>query len=160
MLMAKRYLVVRLAGKEFAVPAARICGMMQVRGLHLEASEGLGAAQFLARLHGRALPVYVPNQALGLPQRPVSARSCLLLIGRAGGASSNSAGAESAGFAVMVDSVSRMEEVPPSLCRPRHSSSAFAAGQIRLGEKWRDVLDLEAMPGAGRGSQRDLSRTT
>lgn len=132
--MAHRFLVIRLAGKEFAVPAARICGMLQMRGLQTELLEGRDPVRYMASLHGRTLPIFVPNSRLGLREIPVSARTCLLLIRE-----STELSAE-ARYAIMVDSVSRLEEVPPHHLRPPRS--------IRLGEKWREVLDLDALCGS------------
>jgi chemotaxis signal transduction protein len=131
-----RFLVVRLAGPEYAVPAGRVCGMMQMRGLHVEPMEGLGAMRYLATVHGKALPVYVPNGALGLEERPVSARSCLLLIRSVGVGKRVELDADDAQCAMVVDSISRLEEIPPARCR-------VEPGQVRLGEKWREVIDVD-----------------
>lgn len=138
-----RFLVVRLAGREFAVPARRICGMIQMRGLHVEPLEGLGALRYLATVHGRALPVYVPNGALGLADRPVSARSCLLLIRGTAAGSREELDAAAAQCALAVDSISRLEEIPPASCRPPVQAAQLDPGHVRLGEKWRQVIDLD-----------------
>lgn len=122
------YLVLRLAGREFAIPAARVQGMMQARGMDLKH----------ASVHGRALPVVWPHAPLRLRERPVSARSCLLLIGEPGG---------SPEFAFLVDSVSRVERIPIHHTR-LEPANEFALAQIRLGEKWRDVLDLDKLASA------------
>ncbi|MBI4893213.1 MAG: chemotaxis protein CheW [Acidobacteria bacterium] len=142
----KRFLVVRLAGREFAIPAARICGMMQMRGLQMEPAQGLGAARYLASLHGRALPVYIPNQSLGLADRPVSARSCLLLIrGKASPSQGFDTDAHAADCALVVDSISRLEDLPPNHCRPAADGHGSGTSHVRLGEKWREVLDVEQL---------------
>jgi hypothetical protein len=143
-----RFLVVRLAGREFAVPAWRVCGMMQMRGLHVEPMEGLGSMRYLATVHGKALPVYVPNGALGLEDRPLSARSCLLLIrGAAAGASAvapqEDLDADDAHYALVVDSISRLEEIPRASCRPVNLAAQPDPRQVRLGEKWREVIDVD-----------------
>lgn len=138
-----RFLVVRLAGREFAVPAWRVCGMMQLRGLHLEPMEGLGTMRYLASFHGRALPVYVPNSLLGLEDRPVSARSCLLLIRNGPQKTTEKLDAGAAHCALMVDSVSRLEDIPPASCRRKVSIPMQDPEQVRLGDKWRDVIDVE-----------------
>ncbi len=142
----KRFLVVRLAGREFAIPAARICGMLQMRGLQMEPAQGLGSARYLASLHGRALPVYIPNQSLGLADRPVSARSCLLLIrGKAAPTPGCTTDAHAADCALVVDSISRLEDLPPNLCRPALNGQGAGTTHVRLGEKWREVLDVEKL---------------
>ena len=140
-----RFLVVRLAGREFAVPAWRVCGMMQMRGLHVQPMEGLGPMRYLANVHGKALPVYVPNSALGLEDRPVSARSCLLLIRGAPKASRENLNAGDAQCALVVDSISRLEEIPHALCRPAEKASHPNPRQVRLGEKWREVIDVDSL---------------
>lgn len=137
-----RFLVVRLAGREYAVPAGRVCGMMQMRGLHIEPMEGLGAMRYLATVHGKALPVYVPNGVLGLEDRPVSARSCLLLI-RGAAVQGGDFDAEDAQCAMVVDSISRLEEIQPAFCRPSDRSAPLDTRQVRLGEKWREVIDVD-----------------
>jgi hypothetical protein len=160
MTMGARYLVVRLAGREFAVPASRICGMVQMRGLEVQELAGFGAMRYLASLHGRALPVFVPNGVLGVEDRPVSARSCLLLI--RGGEKAVAAGEEqldagAAHCAMLVDSISRLEEIPAQFRRPSECVSdaekasggektgekAWSREKVRLGEKWRDVIDVD-----------------
>ncbi len=122
------YLVLRLAGREFAIPANRVQGMMQARAMDLER----------ARVHGRELPVVRPHTHLRLREHPVSARSCLLLIGEPGG---------SPEFALLADSVSRVERITIHHTR-LDPSNEFALARIRLGEKWRDVLDLDKLAAA------------
>ncbi len=136
---ATRYLVVRVDGAEFAVPASRVCGMLRMRGVTVETVDGLGPIRYLASLNGRTMPVYVPNRLLGRRDRPISARSCLLLI-----RDQNSHGkdGDSAQRALLVDSISRLEDLPAACLRP---STLGSQGQVRLGEKWRDVLDLDSL---------------
>jgi len=136
---AVRFLVVRLAGREYAIPASRICGMVQMRGLEMQPIEGFGEVRYLANLHGRTLPVYVPNRILGLEEQPVSSRSCLLLIrGERAEGVREALDADAADSALVVDSVSRLAEVPAAFHRT-------SGGQVRLGEKWRDVLDVDLL---------------
>lgn len=137
---ATRFLVVRVDGAEFAVPASRVCGMLRMRGMSVEAVDGLGPIRYLASLNGRTLPVYVPNRLLGRRDRPVSARSCLLLIRDHGTQTGDSS--DGAQRALLVDSISRLEDLPNTCLRPPSTSSS---GQVRLGEKWRDVLDLDSL---------------
>lgn len=134
----KRFLVVRLAGREYAVAASRICGMLQMRGLEMQPVDGFGALRYLASLHGRTLPVYVANERLGLKPQPVSARSCLLLV-REGGSepAQGELDAAAAHCALVVDSISRLEDLPQSCQKP--------PSQVRLGEKWREVLDIDLL---------------
>ena len=126
----ERFLVVRLAGQEFAVPANRVCGMLQMRGLDARPVENEGSLRYLAEVHGKSIPVLVPHARLGLKERPVSARSCVLLI-RA------EEEPHEARCGLMVDSISRMEDISQAQQRP--------SGQIRLGDKWREVLNLDAL---------------
>lgn len=115
-----RFLVVRVAGQEFALPASRVRGMAQVSGLMLTPLEGCDPLRYAVRFDGAVVSVLVPNAALGLPERPISSRSCLLLI-------------DERPEAILVDSVSRFEEVTPACIRP--------PSRVRLGHKWRTVLD-------------------
>lgn len=158
MAVGVRFLVVRLAGREFAVPAWRVCGMMQMRGLPVEPMEGLGAMRYLATVHGKALPVFVPNGALGLEDRPVPARSCLLLIRGGSAAGGDELDAAAAQCALVVDSISRLEEIPPASCRPTGQAARPDPQQVRLGEKWREVIDVDQVC-QSRG-QAVLSRIT
>lgn len=137
-----RFVVVRLGGRDYGVPAGRVCGMMLVRTSDLE-SAPFGPA---VRIEGRAVPVVRPHALLGLAGRPPSARSCLLLI--RGGRRQGQPPAEAA-FALAVDSISRIEDVPAAFYR--------APGRIRLGGVWRDVLDLDAIQRAALASSDSRS---
>jgi chemotaxis signal transduction protein len=133
-----RYLVLRLAGREFAIPAARVHGLMQARGLDLAPAAGSPVRPFRTRIQGQDLPVLQPHGILRLRARPVSARSCLVLIGEPG---------EGPDFALLADSVSRLERVSAHLTR-LEPGNEFASAQVRLGDKWRDVLDLDKLAAA------------
>ena len=115
-----RFLVVRVAGQEFALQASRVRGMAQATGLVLTPREALEPLRYAVHIGGAAVSVIVPNAALGLPERPISCRSCLLLI-------------DERPEAILVDSVSRFEEVTPACIRP--------PSRVLLGHKWRTVLD-------------------
>ncbi|NWF84293.1 MAG: chemotaxis protein CheW [Bryobacteraceae bacterium] len=130
----ERFLIVRLAGKEFAIEAIRILAAMQMRTLRLQPLEWAPGWKHFVELQGRLAPVYCPNQAMGVPERPIGPRTCLVLIG-----SEN--GAQEPEFALQVDSVSRYEEL--SAARVRHQ--AGEGRSIRLGHKWRPVLPLKAI---------------
>lgn len=132
---ASRYLVLRLAGREFAILASRVQGMMQARGLELRPLGGSPSRPWAARVRGCDLPVVLPHAILRLRARPFSARSCLLLIGPPG------ADPE---FALFADSVSRVERVPAHHTR-LDAAGGFTLAQVRLGEKWRDVLDVDKL---------------
>lgn len=125
-----RFVVVRLGGRDYGVPAARVCGMMLVRTADLEPGP-FGPA---VRIEGRAVPVVRPQRLLGLEERPPSARSCLLLVRNR---SSSGEPPADAAFALAVDSISRIEDVPAAFYR--------APGRIRLGGRWSDVLDLDRL---------------
>ncbi len=139
---ATRFLVVRVDGAEFAVPASRVCGMLRMRGMSVEEVDGLGPIRYLASVNGRTLPVYVPNRLLGRRDRPLTARSCLLLIRDHASAPDSAQMQEGAHRALLVDSISRLEDLPAACLRPSGLSST---GKVRLGEKWRDVLDLDSL---------------
>ena len=124
------YLVLRLAGREFAIEAGRVQGMMQARGL--------GEPPGVARVQGRDVRVVQLHDALRLEPRPVSARSVLVLIGAPGAAPD---------YALLADSVSRVEHIPAHLTR-LETENGHAVARVRLGEKWRDVLDLDKLTAA------------
>lgn len=130
-----RFVMVRLGGRDFAIPAARLCGMMLLRTADLHPAPAGGPFRLLLHLNARTVPVLVPHALLGLEERPLSSRSCLLLIRDS--ARQPTPPPADAAFALAVDSVSRIEEVPPSSYRP--------PGRIRLGEAWRDVLDPDPL---------------
>jgi chemotaxis signal transduction protein len=129
----QRYLIVRLAGQEFALPVESLRGMTQMRGLDAQPIEGRGALRFVATWHGRGIPVFMPHVKLQLMERPVSARTCMLLVGRDGD--------QEPSCAVLVDSVSRMEEIPAN----RRRTAPDGKQHIWVGGKWRAVLDVNAL---------------
>jgi hypothetical protein len=130
-----RFVIVRLAGRDFAIPAARLCGMMLTKTASLRQQHPRGPLRFLLELESRSIPVLAPHTLLGLEERPPSARSCLLLVRDPVRPASHPPA--DAAFALAVDSVSRLEDVPPSLYR--------APGRIRLGDAWRGVLDPDQL---------------
>jgi hypothetical protein len=130
-----RFLIVRLAGRDFAVPAACLCGMMLLKTASLQPLHPTGPLRFSLLLGGHAVPVVFPHSLLSLEHRPPSARACLLLVRDPSRAPAPPP--SGAAFALAVDSVSRLEEVPPSHYR--------APGRIRLGDAWRDVLDPDQL---------------
>jgi len=143
-----RFVVVRLGGRDFAIPATRLCGMVLLQTAGLAPTGSPGPLRSSLRFDSRSVPVLHPHALLGLHERPASARSCLLLV-RDGCCHPAPPPAEAA-FALAVDSVSRIEEVPPSSYRP--------PGRIKLGDAWRDVLDLDQLYRAALAAS--ASRTT
>lgn len=141
-----RFVVVRLGGRDYGVPAARVCGMMLVRTADLEAAPPGGPGGEQLRIEGRTIPVLRPHGLLGLKARPASARSCLVLV--RDGARHGGPPAEAA-FALAVDSISRIEDVPAAFYR--------APGRIRLGDGWREVLDLDQLQRAASASPASLT---
>lgn len=116
----QRFLVVRVAGQEFALAATRIRAMTQALGLSLTPIAGLEPLRYVVQIDGAGISVIVPNASLGLPERPISCRTCLLLI-------------DERPEAILVDSVSRFEDVRQEDMRP--------PSRVRLGNKWRTILD-------------------
>lgn len=131
----ERFLIVRLAGKEFAIEAFWILATMQMRTLDLHPLEAPGW-RYVVELQGRLAPVYCPNQAMGVPDRPIGPRTCLVLFG-------NADGDQEPEFGVQVDSVSRYEELKAA--RVRHQTGEGRS--VRLGHKWRPVLPVKAIAG-------------
>lgn len=98
--------------------------------------------QQLARVEGRVLPLIPVHELLGLRARPIGARSCLVLLAHP---ESNLL----PGFAIVADSVSRVERVRKDDWR-MDDTQEWIAAQVRLGEKWRGVLEpglLSRAPG-------------
>lgn len=139
---AGRYLVVRLAGREYAIPAASVRGMVQLRGAE-STLIGAGAdGQKLARVEGRVMPLIAIHQLLKLRTPPVGARSCLVLLAHPESSILPS-------MAIVADSVSRIERVRKEDWR-MDDSQQWISAQVRLGEKWRGVLEpglLSRVPG-------------
>lgn len=119
-----RFLVVRVGGQEFALPASRVRGMVRALGLTLTPSEPGGRMQAVVWIDGVEVTVMAPHAALGFPDRPISNRSCLLLI-------------DERPEALLVDSVSRFVDVSPVCVRP--------PSRVRLGWKWRTVLNPDEL---------------
>ena len=120
--MTERFLVVRVAGREFALRASRIGGLVQAAGLTIVPREGREPYRYNVSMDGRDISVIVPNGVLCLPERPIGSRTCLILI-------------DGRPEAILVDSVSRFEEIEPVDLRP--------PDRVRIGNKWRTVLDVD-----------------
>lgn len=120
----QKFIVVRVSGQEMALPAGRVRGMSRVTGLALTPLEGPGPWRYSVDMDGERLSVLVPHAAFGLAERPISCRSCLLLL-------------DDRPEAILVDSVSRFEQVRADCLRP--------PSRIRLGEKWRTLLDPDQL---------------
>lgn len=137
--MAGEYLVFRLTGREHAVPAAAVRGIVELRAAAARILRGAGAGR-TALVDACTLPVIPVHQLLGLREKPVSARTCLVLAAWPARSAHPS-------FAFVADSVSRIVRVPRRLWR-EESGREWIAAQIKLGEKWRAVLDLERLSAA------------
>jgi chemotaxis signal transduction protein len=140
---AGNYLIIRLAGREFAVPAASVRGMVALRGAETGVLASGADGQPMARVEGRVMPLIPVHELLGLRARPVGARSCLVLLAHPESAILPS-------FAIIADSVSRVERVKKDDWRIDDTQQWIAA-QVRLGEKWRGVLEpglLSRVPGS------------
>jgi chemotaxis signal transduction protein len=121
-----RFLVVRLAGREFAVPAGRVRGTIRAAGLALEPVEGRGRLRYLLGAEGATLPVFVLNSSLGVREQRLTSRSCVVLM---------------AGGALLVDSISRVQDAPGTALRMEGGRPTH----VRLGDKWREVIDLDGL---------------
>jgi chemotaxis signal transduction protein len=131
---------VRLTGREFALPAEAVRGMVELRAVAqriLGSSAGGGRT---ALVEGRTLPVIPVHALLGLRERPFSARTCLVLLAQP-------AGSIHPTCALVADSISRIERIQPRHWRGEPGQDWMEA-QIRLGEKWRGVLDLNQLASA------------
>jgi chemotaxis signal transduction protein len=136
------YLVVRLCGQEYLLPTDGVTAMLRLQGQRIVPARPHGLLRHRFRMHGHWVPAGAPHEALGLKPRSVSARSGLILIERP------HAGQSPLRFGVIVDSFSRIEQVPKGDVRPADASSppaAFTLGHARLNEKWRPILDLDAI---------------
>ncbi|MBA3975163.1 MAG: hypothetical protein C0504_13220 [Candidatus Solibacter sp.] len=139
---AGNYLVVRLAGREFAIPSAAVRAMVALRGAEAGMMTMGADGQMLARVEGRVMPLVSVHQLLGLRTSPVGARSCLVLLAHPDSAILPS-------FAIIADSISRIERIRKEDWRVDDSQQWIAA-QVKLGEKWRGVLEparLSRVPG-------------
>ena len=139
----ERWLIVRLAGVEFALPAEPVREMMQLRGLPLTSMAPCGLFRFKTRLNATWLPVGLPHEPLRLRARPVNARSCLLVVERA------APHAFPLRYGIIIDSVSRDEQFARCELQTRHPETGrpfpLALGRLRWNEKWHLALDLEAL---------------
>ncbi len=137
---AGQYLVVRLNGREYALPADNVRGMVELRGAALRTISAGADGQSAAIIEGRSLPVIPVHALLGLRERPVSARTCLVLI-------AHPVEALQPRFAFVADSISRLERIQSRHWRGEPGEEWMVA-KIRLGEKWRGVLDLGRLAAA------------
>lgn len=134
-----RYLLVRLAGHEYGVVASRVAAMQKALTVKTSVVKDSGGIRRFTMLHGRRLPVVSPHALLGLKERPLTTRSCLLFI-----VGAPDQQLETSRFALLVDSVSRIENLfAPEV--KRTAASAWAEAQIRIVDKWRDVLHVDRM---------------
>jgi chemotaxis signal transduction protein len=135
---ARSLLIVRLAGREYALEAGSVRGAMQLRGQSLQPVRSRGPFRHVVSKDSRVLAVATPHARLGLRERPVTARTALVIIERP------AAEAGAVSYAVLVDSVSRMERVREVDFR-REAWADWAGASVRLSGKWRPVLDLDAV---------------
>jgi len=131
------YLVVRFAGREHALPAEAVRGIVELRSVARRILRtGPGGAR-TALVDGRTLPVIPVHHLIGLRERPFAARTCLVLIAQP-------ASLPSPNCALIADSVSRVERIDGSR-RREQPDSRWIQARVRLGEKWRAVLDLKRL---------------
>jgi hypothetical protein len=109
--------------------------MMQLRGLALCPEPG-SLSRWRLRVSARDIPVLAPHPWLHLELSPVTARTSLLLL------TGPDSGAPH--FALIADSISRTEHIAPRHFRAA-SPGPFCQASIRLGDKWRPVLDVDAL---------------
>lgn len=131
------YLVVRLAKMEYGVPEARVVAMQKVRSAHIMVLGEGERRRLQMELHGRIVPLVSPYSTLGFRERPLGARSSVLLIGSAG-----ETRPERTRFALLVESVSRIVKLYPHEVS-RDTAYPWSEGRVKLGPKWREVLDVE-----------------
>jgi len=138
-----RWLIIRLAGVEFALPLASVREMMQLRGQTLVAVPQCGPFRFRVRVGGAWLPVGLPHERLGLKARPVGARSCLVLAEQA------KAHELSLRYGFVADSVSRTEQFEDADLQRVNPETGepfpYALGRLRWNGKWYLALDLDAL---------------
>lgn len=107
--------------------------MVALRGAE-EALLSTGAdGQPLARVDGRVMPLIPVHKLVGLRDRPVGARSCLVLLAHPESAVLPS-------LAIVADSISRIERIRKEDWRS-DDTQPWIAALVKLGEKWRGVLE-------------------
>lgn len=136
-------LVVRLSGQEFALEAEAVRGMVHVRGLSLTPRPDRPDSCYLAQIEGEVLPVLAPHRLMDLTPRGLGARTCVLLMGNPR--------RSHAEWGLVVDSVSRVETVPPHMMRPE-IDDPYLSARVKLGEKWRGLLNVDYLHSALNGS--------
>ncbi|HNY38982.1 MAG TPA: chemotaxis protein CheW [Bryobacteraceae bacterium] len=137
---AGEYLVIRLSGREYALPAEAVRGMVELRAVAPWILGGRAGGGRTALVEGRTLPVIPVHALLGIRERPFSARTCLVLL-------AHPPASRQPTCALVADSVSRIERVPARRQRDE-SGQEWVEAQIMLGEKWRGVLDLNRLAAA------------
>jgi len=136
------YLVVRLSGHEYLVPTDGVSAMLQLRGQRLIPARPGGLLSYRLQVNGAWIPIGPPHQALGLKAHSFSARSCCILVERP------RPQPPVLRFGVIVDSLSRIEHFHKLDLRLRSDGAPpvpFALGHARLHDKWRPILDLDAI---------------
>jgi chemotaxis signal transduction protein len=136
--------VVRLAGQEYALDAAWVRGAMQLRGQTLLPVRSFGPFRHVVCVDGRMIAVASPHLSLGLPTRPASARSALVLIEPPAGKTAGPLPPESHPFALLVDSLSRLDRLKPVNFRHENRPDGPQA-RVCLNGKWRPLLDLNSL---------------
>ena len=147
--MKNRFLIFRLGGQEFAVEAARVRDIQHLRGaaLAIAPSEGRPPSLTLNMpLNGKTIPVLSLHQLFGLHRTAANARNCLVVIETQERPNARLVG-------IVVDSVSRVELVSSRHQQPPPGDCPFNPqylwGRIRLGEKWRPVIDVDRILNGG-----------
>ena len=138
-----RWLIVRLAGVEFALPMTPVREMMQLRGQTLVPGPNCGLFRHRVRVGGAWLPLAAPHERLGLKSRPIGARTCLVLAEHARPRDA------ALRYGIIVDSVSRVEQFADTDLQRVNPDSGerfpYAVGRLRWNGKWHLALDLDAL---------------
>ena len=126
-----------MRGREYALPVGAVRGMIELRGAESRVLAQGAAGERVAIVDGRAMPLVDLHALLRIRPQPVTARTCLVLAAYPEDDIRPS-------FAFVADSISRIEKVHARDYRT-DSSEEWIEARIKLGEKWRGVLNLARM---------------
>jgi len=134
-----QYLSFFVAGEEYAVPILEVTEIVEYSSITRMPSMPL-SIRGVTNLRGRVVPVVDLAVRLGLPESSLTRRSCIVMVeARLDG--------EKSVVGLLVDAVSQVMDLPPSLIEPPPSFGTriradFVRGMGRVDAKFVPVLEL------------------
>jgi len=135
-----QYLTFLLADEEYAVGVLRVKEIIEFDSItHVPSTPAW--IRGVINLRGGVVPVVDLAVKLGLPERPITRRSCIVIV-------ETQLAGERALMGVIADAVSQVVDIPPSEVEPPPAFGTrirvdFLSGMGRAGKKFVLMLDID-----------------